>query len=111
LNQVLCNLAKKNKVVIGFSFNEVLKSKDVERAKIIGRMQQNIKLCRKYKVDMIIASFATNKYEMRSLNDLKSFARVIGMNSQEVKKVFTLANDILKRKKEYITDGIKILKT
>ena len=111
LNQVLCTLAKKNKVAIAFSFNEILKSKDVERAKIIGRMQQNIRLCRKYKVDMIIASFANDKYEMRSLNDLKSFARVIGMNSQEVKKSFTLVNEIQKRKKEYLTDGIKILKT
>ncbi|MBI2668149.1 hypothetical protein HYX17_05280 [Candidatus Woesearchaeota archaeon] len=109
LNHILCALAKKNKIAIAFSFNEILKSKGVERAKIIGRMQQNVRLCRKYKVEMIIASFATNKYEMRSLTDLKSFGTVIGMNPVEIKKSFTVVNDILKRKKEYIAEGIRIL--
>ena len=110
LNHILCNLAKKNKIAIAFSFNEVLKTNGINRAKIIGRMRQNVKLCRKYKVDMIIASFAKDKYEIRSLSDLKSFARVIGMNSLEVKRAFIIADEILKRKKEYIADGIKILK-
>jgi len=109
LNHILCKLANKNKIAIGFSFNEVLKSKNVDRAKILGRMRQNIKLCRKYKVNMIIASFANDKYEMRSLNDLKSFSRVIGMSSLETKKIFTLVSDILKRKKEYVVEGIKVL--
>lgn len=109
LNHILCVLAKKNKIAIAFSFNEILMSNGVERAKIIGRMAQNIRLCRKYKVEMIIASFATNKYEMRSLSDLKSFGAVIGMNSNEIKRSFNVVNEILKRKKEYIIEGIKIL--
>ena len=109
LNHILCALAKKNKIAIAFSFNEVLKSKGVERAKIIGRMTQNVRLCRKYGVEMIIASFATNKYEMRALTDLKNFGTVIGMNPGEIKRAFTVVNEILKRKKEYIAEGIRIL--
>ena len=109
LNHILCNLAKKNRIAIAFSFNEVLKSNGVERAKIIGRMQQNVRLCRKYKVEMIIASFATNKYEMRSLNDLKSFGAVIGMNPREIKRAFEVVKDILRIKKEYVAEGIRIL--
>src|SRR3989344_7084905 len=109
LNHILCNLAKKNKIAIAFSFNEVLKTNGINRAKIIGRMRQNVKLCRKYKVEMIIASFATNKYEMRSLNDLKSFGAVIGMNPREIKRAFEVVKDILRIKKEYVAEGIRIL--
>ena len=47
-------------------------------------MMQNVKLCRKYKVKMLINSFAKNEYELRSRDALKSFGLVIGMNSREV---------------------------
>ena len=92
LNQVICKLAYDNKIAIGFSFSEVLNSK--EKHKIIGRMMQNIRLCRKYKVKMILASFANNKWEMRAPRDLISFGIVLGMTGKE-------ANEALNfRKKE-----------
>jgi len=84
LNQIICKLAKENKVAIGFSFSNVLNSK--KRALILGRMMQNVKLCRKYKVKIICGSFAKNKKEMRDAKDLLSFCRVIGMDPGEAKK-------------------------
>ncbi len=62
----------------------VLNSNSFERSKILRRMMQNVKLCRKYKVKMLINSFAKNEYELRSRDALKSFGLVIGMNSREV---------------------------
>ncbi len=84
LNQVLCKLAKKNNIAIGISFNDILKSK--EKDKLIGRIMQNIRLCRKYKVKMVLASFATNKFEMRDARDLISLGVCFGMNPGEAKK-------------------------
>lgn len=83
LNQVLCKLAKKNEIAIGFDFNLVLKAKN--RAVIIGRMMQNVKLCRKYKVKMVLLSGAFNELEMRNPKDLISFGIVLGMTSLEAK--------------------------
>ncbi len=91
LNQVICKLAHENKIAIGFSFSEILKSK--EKHKILGRIMQNIRLCRKYKVKMVLASFANNKWEMRSPKDLFSFGIVLGMTGKE-------ANDALNFKKK-----------
>jgi RNase P/RNase MRP subunit p30 len=85
LNHVLCDLAKKNNVGIGFSFSSVLNSSGMLRAQIIGRMQQNISLCRKYKNKVIIASFARNPFEMRSPQDLMSFFVTIGMHQKEAR--------------------------
>ena len=86
LNQVLCNLAKKKKVAIGFSFEEILSSKASKRAEMFGRMSQNIKLCRKYKVKTVIASFATKPKNMRSPNDLSSLFQILGMHPADTQK-------------------------
>jgi ribonuclease P/MRP protein subunit RPP1 len=92
LDQVVCKLANRNKIAIGFSFSEFLNSNN--RSELLGRMTQNVKLCRKYKVKIVVASFAKNKYEMRDIKDLLAFCRVIGMTGKE-------ANDALNfRKKE-----------
>lgn len=85
-NQTLAKLSKKNKITIAFNFNDIIESKN--KAQIIGRMTQNIKLCRKYKVKMIIASFAKNKYQMRNPKDLMSLFILIGMTPKEAQNAF-----------------------
>ncbi len=84
LNQVTAKLANKNGIAIGFSFNNVLNSNDI--SKTLGRMMLNVRLCRKYKVKMMVGSFATNKYEMRQAKDLLSFAAILGMSNKEIKE-------------------------
>ena len=78
LNQVLCKLAAKNNVAIGFNFSNLLNCSGKERARLLGRMRQNYRLCKKYKVEIIFSSFAKNKYELRSSEFLKVFARILG---------------------------------
>lgn len=99
LNQVLCKLAAKNKVAIGFSFSDILNSN--ERGKLLGRMMQNVRLCRKYKVKIVFASFARTKYEQRNAKDLMAFARAMGMNGNQ-------ANEALNFEKKKET-GVKLL--
>ncbi len=84
LNHVLCALAKKKNCIIAFNFNSILNADDVFQAKIIGRIQQNIKLCRKYKVPVLPLSFAKVPFEMRSPGDLRAFFLDIGMHPKEI---------------------------
>ncbi len=88
LNQVLCKLAKKNNIAIGFNFNDILNNDKLTKINILGKMMQNVRLCRKYKVRMIVGSFAKDKYELRSLDSLRAFASCIGMDGREVKNAF-----------------------
>jgi RNase P/RNase MRP subunit p30 len=76
LNHVLCKLVKENNITIGFSLNTILNSDD--KSVILGRMIQNIKICRKFKVKTAIASFAQNPLEMRSIHDLLSLFVILG---------------------------------
>ncbi len=109
LNQVLCKLANKNNIAIAFSFNDVLIAKGTERARIMGRMMQNVRLCRKYNVKMIIASFAANKFELKNANDLMSFGNMIGMNPKEAKESLMNIELLMADKKSRVYEGVKIV--
>ncbi|MFH0867793.1 MAG: RNase P subunit p30 family protein [Candidatus Woesearchaeota archaeon] len=84
LNHIMCRLAKKNNVIIGFSLNSILNEGNIQR--IMGRMKQNIKLCRKFKVRSLIASFAENPFDMRSSHDMISLFKILGMENPEFLK-------------------------
>ena len=73
LNQVLCKIAHDNEKMIAFSFRSLLNSKN--KALLLGRVMQNIRFCRKYKVKTLLASFAKNEFEVR--NDLVALERVL----------------------------------
>jgi RNase P/RNase MRP subunit p30 len=75
LNQVLCKLIKEHNISIGFSFSTVLKA--TSKDKLIGRIKQNIKFCKKYKIYTIYSTFALKPYEMRPAKDILSFFEVI----------------------------------
>ncbi len=80
LNHVLCKLMHDKKISLGISFSTVLNSSKMQRARILGRMMQNIKLARKYKVPVVVASFASEPYQMRDAKDLAAFGRVLGLS-------------------------------
>ena len=76
LNQVLCVIAAKRGKTYGLNFRDILFARN--RADIIGRMMQNMMLCRKYKVRIIFFSGAKEPLEMRNWRDLKSLFELIG---------------------------------
>jgi len=75
LNHILCSLARKNNIAIGFSFASILNARD--RHEILGRITQNLRMCKRFKVKTIMASFAKNPYEMRSMHDLMSLFKLL----------------------------------
>jgi len=75
-NQVLCNIMKdKNKVFV-LDMEKIITSKQKE--KLLGRMQQNLMLIKKYKLDSIICSFSTKPENLRAEKEYSSFIRALG---------------------------------
>lgn len=83
LNQVLAKLAKKNNIVIGINLDEIIKSEKKQKAEIISRVRQNIKLCNKYKVRMKFISIK----EKKDSYDVKALGLVLGMPTWMVKEL------------------------
>jgi len=112
LDHAICVLAKKSNITIGFNFNDILTSQGILRAEKLGRMMQNVRLCRKHKIRMLIGSFAKDKWQMRSKNDLISFGIVLGMHPEEAQKSLQVIKEISKERKEkklQISEGVKLL--
>lgn len=112
LNQVLCNLAYKREITIGFSLNSILNSKN--KPLILGRTMQNIRLCRKYKLRMVFASFSQSPWQMRSAHDLISLGIVLGMHASEAKNSLINAFEIIKHNQKkrspgYISEDVEII--
>lgn len=85
LNTVLAGIAaRKGKAAI-FDVSFLLDSKGEERGIILGRISQNIRICRKSKTPMVIASFATNPYRMRAPHDTIALFEMLGMHPSEAK--------------------------
>ncbi len=84
-NQVMAKIAKKKGVEIGINLDELILSK--EKNRIIARVIQNIRICKKEKVGMQFVQFK-NK---RDLHELKAFLESLGAPnwmSAKLKKIF-----------------------
>jgi ribonuclease P/MRP protein subunit RPP1 len=82
-NQVLAKIAKKNKIRIGINLDEIIEKNRKERIHILSRIEQNIKICNKYKIEM---KFISRKYK-RDIYDLKSLGLILGMSTEITKKI------------------------
>lgn len=91
LNHVLCELAGKNNVAIGFSYGLLFNKNPETSALIIGRMMQNIALCQKYKVKTAIGSFSEKPFELRAPHDVMSLFAMLGMGGRNIKDSITIS--------------------
>ena len=84
LNHIMCELARKNNIYVGFSYSSLLNN-EANSPVLIGRMIQNIKLCQKYKVKTAIGAFAENPFDLRAPHDLFNLFKIFGMDEGNVK--------------------------
>jgi len=90
LNQVLCKLLKEKDIAIAISHNLLTNTTGMLRAQVLGRIMLNIKLQRKYKFKIIIASFAETPMKMSSPHDLISLGIMLGMHANDSKNALNL---------------------
>jgi len=82
-NHILAKIAKKKKVAIGINLDEIINSKAKQKAEILARVKQNIKICNKNKLKMKFISFK----HKRDIYDLKALGIVLGMPTWMVKEL------------------------
>ncbi|MEM4330887.1 MAG: hypothetical protein QW273_02675 [Candidatus Pacearchaeota archaeon] len=84
LNLYLAKLCKKKKIKILISIDNLIKRDKRDKARIISRIIQNIKICRKADCDIKIASFSKNFFLEKKERERIGFSW--GMSSQQVAK-------------------------
>lgn len=76
-DSVMAKIAKKNDVEIGIFLDEILESSGKEKAEILARVKQNIKICSKNKIRMKFLFLGEEN--QRNDYDLRSLGLVLGM--------------------------------
>lgn len=79
LNQVLAKLAKKNSIGMGFSLERLSMLSKIEKARLFGKILQNIKLCNKYNLKYYIVNF-NNDNGVKDLRDLAISLKIKNIN-------------------------------
>lgn len=111
---LIMKLAERNIAVI-LNFNELLSSDLAKFSKMFYLMSRTVKLCRKYKVPVMITSGASDKYEQRSVSELIAFGENLGMTAGEAKaSLFEHQTKILERNRlkkagKWIISGVQVV--
>ena len=83
LNEILAKIAAKNNISIGIDINEILKKQDKERAILLARVMQNIKLCKRTKTKIIVFPKIKDKGQKKAVF---SFFLTLGASTQQADK-------------------------
>jgi len=111
---LIMKLAERNIAVL-LNFNESLNADATKFPKLFYLMSRTVRLARKYKVPIIIASGASDKYSQRSVSELIAFGENLGMTAGEAKEsLFKHQNKILERNKlkkagKWIISGVQVV--
>ncbi len=81
LNEILCKLAKQNNIKIGINLQLIKSLTPYQKSIILGRIKQNIKLCKKTKTPIIIL----NKKKFTK-QDIISFFLTLGASTKQAKQ-------------------------
>ena len=93
INQVIGKLMKDKEKVLVIDVESFIVSKNV--VKSLGRLKFNLEMAKKYDLNLVICSFASNPWNMRSSKDYESLIRSLGYQ-KEAKKATTMLAYILK---------------
>ncbi len=89
INQVVAKIAKSKNIAFVIDISLINGQGDGKnKAILVSRIIQNIKICRKIKCDLKIASFAKNIGELIDEKQATSIGFSLGMSSQQTKECF-----------------------
>ncbi|MCD6371101.1 MAG: hypothetical protein J7L39_00090 [Candidatus Aenigmarchaeota archaeon] len=114
MNHISVKMAAKNGVALGISFKKFIEFE--EDKFLIKKLLMNVRLAKKYGMKIVIASGASNPWEVVDPCVLISVGKILEMEINEAKKsVSRIPYDIIKtnkerRKAEWIAPGIKVVK-
>lgn len=85
INQVIGKLLKEKEKVLVIDMESFVLSKSI--AKSLGRLKFNLEMAKKYEFNLVICSFASNPWNMRSSKDFEGLIRSLGYQKEAKKAV------------------------
>ncbi len=86
LNHVLAKIAKQKNISIMLDFTDLKKLRPFELSNRIGRISQNLRICRKTNTKINIATFAKSQKDFIAPKELFEFMLSIGASTKQAKE-------------------------
>ncbi|OYT26757.1 MAG: hypothetical protein B6U97_03110 [Candidatus Altiarchaeales archaeon ex4484_96] len=102
-------------IALELNFSDILHTRGRERAVILGRMRQNIRLAHKYDIPLVLTTGSDNLADLRTPMDMLSLARLLGLKPDKAKDtLYSNPNRLLKKSADrrdpnVILKGLKVL--
>ncbi len=115
-NHTMAKLAANNQVAIEINFREILFSSKNTRSYIMHHIQNNMKLCKKYKTPIIISSGAVSHWQLKDPKVLISMGCLLGLELSRAKKALSETPQSIIRMVEerqdnkWVRPGVKVIK-
>ncbi|MBD3388785.1 MAG: hypothetical protein GF416_06930 [Candidatus Altiarchaeales archaeon] len=110
LDHVMASYMAERNTGYCINLENILNTRGVRRAQTLGRIGQNIRLCRKYGVKTVFGTGRSDRWSARSPHDLILFARLLGMGDVEAKRTVTDNPMHFLRKSEARNDPDRMMK-
>ncbi len=99
LNHVLVRYAAENSVAIDFNMNAIIHNRRGDRARVMGKMREILKLVRKYNAPMILTTHAHSIYDLRAPREMIALATLFGMSKEEATSALCdIPRDVLEKR-------------
>ncbi|MFH1403805.1 MAG: RNase P subunit p30 family protein [Candidatus Altiarchaeota archaeon] len=115
LDGIIAKSMSLNNIGYAINYRNVLESRGMKRAQILWRIRYNVMLCTKYGVNIVTASCATDKMQLRAPLELASIGCLLGLDrSGWVKTVSDNPANVLckaadRDNPDVITKGLKVV--
>jgi len=114
LDHIVVKAAADNNVAIEINFREILESYKRQRVHILSSMRKNVKLCSKYEANIITASGAISKWNLRSGRDLAAITYLLGLDlGKAIDTVTTISEEMVRINREKLAgrmwEGVTIV--
>ena len=86
LNEILANICAEKNIEIGIQIDEIIKKNDVEKARALSRLMQNIMLCKKAGTKLVFVGKIGDKKALQSI--LLSFGASTKQSFEAIKQHF-----------------------
>lgn len=81
----LIKLFARGKAAFLIDLGRIIQSQGIKRAIELGKMRRFVRICVKYEVPFVLASFAKDKFSVRTSRELCNIAALVGLNSGQAK--------------------------
>ncbi|HDM36291.1 MAG TPA: hypothetical protein ENG09_03430 [Candidatus Syntrophoarchaeum butanivorans] len=90
MNHIMMRLGSKKGVALELNLFDIIHGRGKRRTRSLFMMRENVRLARKYRMQVVVTSGASSIYDIRAPREIISLSKLLGMNQEEAKDALSV---------------------